>query len=758
MYRLIVLLLAIPLALSVQAGPITYQGQLQDDGSPANTEVDIVFELYEQDENGSPIASDNHVDVVVTDGLFQVELDFGSGVFDGNERWLEVIVDGQALTPRQPVTATPVALHALNVPAENLEDDFWRHGGNAGTDPVSDYLGTSDAVPLEVRVGGQRGLRMEPADNPDHAPNWMAGHAANEILDSAYGAMIGGGGMAAQPNAVSGNFGVVGGGTDNTAAGTSATVAGGRMNTASGNFTVVAGGQENIAGPALSTVGGGGENVAGGFNATVAGGLRNIASGFESPTIGGGHENEAGDSWATVSGGDTNEAGGSWATVGGGDRNTALGSRGTIGGGRLNNAPGGFSTVGGGDQNSAGYGGTVGGGVLNSAIPNFATVAGGKDNVAGGLSATVGGGEQNSVLADYGTIGGGGGIAFGNDVPNTVAGDWGTVSGGADNHALKQSDTVGGGASNTADGGGSVIGGGSSNLTGGVNSVVPGGMENEALGDLSFAAGRQAKASHVGAFVWADSTPADFTSTGQDQFLIRADGGVGINTNNPDGALDVQGNVRVGEELTFFDDTPQRTAGPIAKGFVSEDGTLQRGVNLESAVWNAASYRYEIELHDESFSYTSYAVAVTPTTDSLPPRVSSVGGKLLIDFGGGPGHTTSFSLVVYKLPSGIETSSSMASAGNADGVESLASSEHGRQAGEIGKNGSLANNASTTAGEALANANARQIVALHEQNRKLQKEVDQLKALAERNAELEDRLAALEALLFEDRQVAESQQ
>jgi hypothetical protein len=33
--------------------------------------------------------------------------------------------------------------------------------------------------------------------------------------------------------------------------------------------------------------------------------------------------------------------------------------------------------------------------------------------------------------------------------------------------------------------------------------------------------------------VWADSTNADFTSTGPDQFLIRAAGGVGIGTNAP---------------------------------------------------------------------------------------------------------------------------------------------------------------------------------------------------------------------------------
>ena len=40
------------------------------------------------------------------------------------------------------------------------------------------------------------------------------------------------------------------------------------------------------------------------------------------------------------------------------------------------------------------------------------------------------------------------------------------------------------------------------------------------------AAGRRAKAVNTGSFVWADSTNADFTSTADNQFSIRATNGV----------------------------------------------------------------------------------------------------------------------------------------------------------------------------------------------------------------------------------------
>ncbi|MCX6927649.1 MAG: tail fiber domain-containing protein, partial [Verrucomicrobia bacterium] len=59
-------------------------------------------------------------------------------------------------------------------------------------------------------------------------------------------------------------------------------------------------------------------------------------------------------------------------------------------------------------------------------------------------------------------------------------------------------------------------------------------------GQYSLAAGNQAKANHDGSFVWADFQNPEFASTSSNQFLIRASGGVGINTTNPASALHVQ--------------------------------------------------------------------------------------------------------------------------------------------------------------------------------------------------------------------------
>ena len=62
-------------------------------------------------------------------------------------------------------------------------------------------------------------------------------------------------------------------------------------------------------------------------------------------------------------------------------------------------------------------------------------------------------------------------------------------------------------------------------LTGGLYGTIPGGRDNTATNN-AFAAGTKAKAIHSGAFVWADSTAADFASTADNQFTARASGGV----------------------------------------------------------------------------------------------------------------------------------------------------------------------------------------------------------------------------------------
>lgn len=158
----------------------------------------------------------------------------------------------------------------------------------------------------------------------------------------------------------------------------------------------------------------------------------------------------------------------------------------------------------------------------------------------------IGGHWENTIdVAVHGATIGGGGYA---GSPNSVTGSFGTVGGGQQNTVLNNWATVAGGISNVAGttepsgrgpgGAGAFVGGGAANQARGQSSVVPGGENNVAGGRFSFAVGWSAQALHDGTFVWRDfSEPLEpFESTGENQFLIQAAGGVGIGTDSPRGS------------------------------------------------------------------------------------------------------------------------------------------------------------------------------------------------------------------------------
>ncbi|MBN2268967.1 MAG: tail fiber domain-containing protein [Sedimentisphaerales bacterium] len=114
----------------------TYQGRLIDSNSTADGLYDFQFKLYDANVAGTQKGNTiNSGEADVIDGYFTVALDFGGGIFDGNDRWLEIGVrageldDPNAytlLTPRQRMAAAPYALYAMTPAGPKGEQ------GNAG--------------------------------------------------------------------------------------------------------------------------------------------------------------------------------------------------------------------------------------------------------------------------------------------------------------------------------------------------------------------------------------------------------------------------------------------------------------------------------------------------------------------------------------------------------------------------------------------------------------------------------------------------
>ena len=629
---LIVLVSLAPDGVQGQASSFSYQGQLRQSGEPFTGMADLEFRMYDQLSGGSQIGSPQSLNAVpVEDGLFQVELDFGTAAFDGSDRYLEVRVDGAPLIPRQKVTATPYALLATGLasgsvgggsvdPTEvqlrvagtcpageyvqevnqngsvecgvddcgsgditavnagnglvgggdagdvELQIDpnaIWSRSGNSAQ--VGDVLGTANNEALRLIADGQVILELRNTSvGSVQAPNIKAGSEAN-LLPSLYGGAViaGGGGDPSQANCgfssdpcvnringdfavISGGranfadaFGVVGGGDDNLAAersvvsggeqnrsfGAFSAILGGTGNVADAQYAIAVGGFENQSNGAGSFTGGGGGNTANGETSTIAGGADNTASGTFS-TISGGSENTVSAGESTVSGGRNNAASGFSSTISGGQFNQADGSASTVGGGNQNDALADSSTISGGSENlSSGIRSTVSGGLRNDASGESSTISGGQDNTANGLRSTVGGGRLNVASALASTVSGGEG--------NRASGILSTVSGGEFNEASGTSSTVSGGGGNCAGGNRSWAGGLLAKVRPEAGASFPATTACDGVATSGDSNGDE------GTFVWADHTFTDFVSTGPDQFLVRAAGGVGLGTNSPDAQLHV---------------------------------------------------------------------------------------------------------------------------------------------------------------------------------------------------------------------------
>lgn len=180
-----------------QGTAFTYQGRLDDGGAPANGVYDLRFRLYDAPTGGVQVATQFlEQDVAVSNGLFTVNIDFGSGPWIGTDRWVEVNVRPgantgafQLLSPRQLVTPVPyaiysggtdasgvtgtlpasaltgVALNATNLTSGNVSDG--RLSSNVALRNINNTFSTSQDINLPLLgLGLAGGLRIHEAPLP----------------------------------------------------------------------------------------------------------------------------------------------------------------------------------------------------------------------------------------------------------------------------------------------------------------------------------------------------------------------------------------------------------------------------------------------------------------------------------------------------------------------------------------------------------------------------------------------------------------
>ncbi len=165
---------------SIQAAvgtTFTYQGRLLDSDIPVDVACDFQFSLWTDFWTGSQVGStQTKTNVDVADGYFSAPLDFGSGAFQGDARWLAISVacpTGGAYTPlsgRVALNAAPYA-HSLRpgaviegsvslgavVKAENTYSGIFVNYGLHGVSQDTGVLGTGSNTGVKGETASTTG-------------------------------------------------------------------------------------------------------------------------------------------------------------------------------------------------------------------------------------------------------------------------------------------------------------------------------------------------------------------------------------------------------------------------------------------------------------------------------------------------------------------------------------------------------------------------------------------------------------------------
>ena len=399
---------------------INYQGRLVDGTGLVNGVVSLALRLYTNaaTTGGEALLLDDSNDVTVADGLYATLL--GDNVVMGTlasaitqtNLFIETVVNGVVLQPRERIAAVAYALRA---------DNAWQLTGNAGTQAGINFIGTTDAQPLEIKVNGQRIWRFE----KDPFGARIIGGLSNNIGTNSGVSVISGGHF----NNIASNCedSVVGGGVFNVVNGSQSVIVGGSQNfiTSEASCSVIGGGAANkvwtkplpatIAG---TTIAGGNGNENGGTHGTIGGGVLNfIGQTNASSVIAGGEANRIAEKafYGTIAGGyhNTLDTIGRYSTIGGGISNhiefPTFG--GTIAGGggdqfsiRGNTLGADVGVISGGMGNRMQYGANAAsiiGGLANTVASNamYAVVAGGVSNLAAGAQSLAAGSRAQALHA-----------------------------------------------------------------------------------------------------------------------------------------------------------------------------------------------------------------------------------------------------------------------------------------------------------------------------------------------------------------------
>ncbi len=178
---------------TAQSSAFSYQGRLNVSGVPVSGLYDLQFTIYGSAIAGPAVSAPlTNSPILVSNGLFAVTLNFGSGVFNGADRWLEIGARPTGvpspftiLSPRQQILTTPYAVRAANLSGTITSAQI------TGSVPASQLGGTLNDAQLSTNVALVNGNQtFSGANNFTSGNNTFVGNGAgitginaNQITD-----------------------------------------------------------------------------------------------------------------------------------------------------------------------------------------------------------------------------------------------------------------------------------------------------------------------------------------------------------------------------------------------------------------------------------------------------------------------------------------------------------------------------------------------------------------------------------------------
>jgi hypothetical protein len=151
-FAVFILTIVFNVVLFAQTTTFTYQGRLTEGATAAIGTYDFEFKLYDAANNQIGTGQVKN-SVSVTNGVFSVQLDFGSTAFPGADRYLEIGVKRTTdssytvLNPKQKITSTPYAIRALAATtADSLSDSC---GGCVNDSQINSVSGSKISGTVE---------------------------------------------------------------------------------------------------------------------------------------------------------------------------------------------------------------------------------------------------------------------------------------------------------------------------------------------------------------------------------------------------------------------------------------------------------------------------------------------------------------------------------------------------------------------------------------------------------------------------------